>query len=102
MVGQHPFLRGTQLFILAYFDDLLVYSETIDLYEQHLPWIFAYLHSEKLFTGHAKYVFGQTQVDHLDHIVGGGVIAVDSAKTHAIRDWPEPTCVKNVQQFLVR
>ena len=32
----------------------------------------------------------------MGHIVGGGVIAMDSAKTCAIMDWPEPTYVKHV------
>ena len=47
--------------------------------------------------GYAKCVFGQTQVEYLDHIiVGGGVIAVDPAKMHAIMDWPEPMCIKHI------
>ena len=45
---------------------------------------------------HAKCVFNQTHIEYLGHIVGGGVIAVDPAKMHAIMDWPEPTCIKYV------
>ena len=44
-----------------------------------------------MYAGHAKCVFGQTQVDYLGHIIGGGIIAVDPDKTHAIIDWPECT-----------
>ena len=36
--------------------------------------------------GRAKYIFGQTQVEYLGHIVGGGVVAVDPAKMRAIMD----------------
>ena len=32
----------------------------------------------------------------MGQIVGGGVVAVDPAKMHAIMDWPEPTCIKHV------
>ena len=81
---------------MAYFDDLLVYSETMDLHQQHLCWTFEHLCSEKLYTGHAKSVFGQTQMVYLGHIVGSGAVAVDPAKRHAIMDWPEPTCVKHI------
>ena len=73
-----------------------MYSETTDLHEYHLHWFFECLHSGKLYTGHAKCVFVQTQVDYLGHIVDGGVIAVVPAKACAIMDWPEPTCVKHV------
>ena len=59
-------------------------------------WIFEHLYSKKLYTGRAKYVFCQTQADYLGYIIGGGVIAVDPTKTHAIMDWPEPTYIKDV------
>ena len=49
---------------------------------------------------HAKYIFAQTQVKYLGHIISGGVIAVDPAKRRAIMDWPKPTCVKPINSFL--
>ena len=49
-----------------------------------MHWTFENLYSEKLYAGHAKCVFGQTQVEYLGHIVGGGIFTVDPAKTHAI------------------
>ena len=70
-----------------------------DLCEQHLHWTFEYLYSKKLYTGHAKYIFGSTQVEYLGHIVGGGVIGVDPAKTYAIMDQPEPIFVKYVLRY---
>ena len=54
---------------------------------------------KNLYAGHAKCVFGQTQVEYLGHIVGGGVVAVDPAKTRAIMDWPEPTYVNTFNSF---
>ena len=66
--------------MLAYLDDLIVYSKTTDLYEWYLHWTFKHLHGGKLYAGRAKCIFDQTQVKYLGHIVGGGVIAVDPAK----------------------
>ena len=68
----------------------------MDLHEQHLCWTFKCLHSEKLYVGRAKCVFGKTQVEYLGHITGDGVIAVDPAKMGAIMNWPKPTYVKYV------
>ena len=56
----------------------------MDLYEWHSCWTFEYLYSEKLYAGHAKYVFGHTQIEYQGHIVGSGGFAVHPAKTHAI------------------
>ena len=61
-----------------------------------MPWTFEHLYNEKLYSGHDKCEFGQTQVEYLGHIIGGGVIAVNPAKMHIIIDWPEPTYVKHV------
>ena len=63
-----------------------MYYKTADLHEQYLHWTSEHLRSEKLLAGHAKCVFSQTKVEHLGHIFGGGVIAVDSAKMRAIMD----------------
>ena len=61
-----------------------------------MRWTFKCLCSEKLYAGRAKCIFDQTQVEYPSHIVGGGVIAMDPAKMHAIMDWPEPSSVKHV------
>ena len=61
-----------------------------------MHWTFELLHSEKLYTGYAKFVFGQKQVEYLGHIVGGGIIAGDPDKMHAIIDWPEPKYIKYI------
>ena len=61
-----------------------------------MGWSFECLHSIKLYAGHAKCVFGKTQIEYLGHIISGGLIVVDPAKTRDIMDWPEPTCVKHL------
>ena len=59
-----------------------------------MHWTFAYLLSEKLFSGCAKCVFGQTKAEYLEYIVFKGVFTVYPAIIRAIMDWPEPICVK--------
>ena len=49
-----------------------------------------------MYAAHAKYVFGQTHVEYLGHIIGGGVIAMDPAKILTIMNWPEPISVKYI------
>ena len=39
-------------------------------------------------------------MNYLGHIIENGTIHVDLDKVTAIRTWPAPTCVKEVQQFL--
>ena len=44
--------------------------------------------------------FGKRSVKYLGHIVENGTIRVDLDKVAAVRTWPMPTCVKEIQQFL--
>ena len=39
-------------------------------------------------------------MEYLGHLVGGGQLRADPSKLSAVCDWPVPTCVKHVQQFL--
>ena len=41
-------------------------------------------------------MFGQTKVENLGFIIGGGVVAEDPAKIHAFVDWPELMCIKYI------
>lgn len=47
-----------------------------------------------------KCEFGKRQVKYLGHVVGSGELQVDQSKVEPVRDWPAPTCVKELQQFL--
>ena len=40
--------------------------------------------------------FGLNQVEYLGHIFGGGVIAMDPSKMHAIMVWSEAMPIKHV------
>jgi hypothetical protein len=42
----------------------------------------------------------QTEIAYLGHRISQGKVAMDSEKVKAIRDWPIPTTVKDVQVFL--
>ena len=43
---------------------------------------------KKLYAGYAKCIFSQTQIEYLGYPIGGGVVAVNPIKTHAIMAWP--------------
>ena len=47
-----------------------------------------------------KYKFWTTRVEFLGFIVTTSRIEIDPSKIKAVRDWPEPTIVKETQSFL--
>ena len=58
------------------------------------------LSTNKLFAKKTKCRFGVTTVDYLGHIISEQGVAVDPIKIQAVLDWPVPTTVKGVREFL--
>lgn len=44
-----------------------------------------------------KILFWYAKVEYLGHVMSNGMICPDKQKLQAIRDWPEPICMKYVQ-----
>ena len=47
-----------------------------------------------------KCEFGKTRVKYLGHVVENGTVYADPDKVSAVRTWPKPQNVKEVQQFM--
>jgi len=75
-------------FVLVFFDDILVYSNSWAEHLQHLRLILNTLRTHRLFVKHSKCTFGTTYVAYLGHVVPAEGVAIDSDKVRAVQDWP--------------
>ncbi|GKD97579.1 transposon ty3-G gag-pol polyprotein, partial [Tanacetum coccineum] len=92
-----PFLRK---FILVFFDDILVYSKTIDDHVEHLTVVLGILESNHLFAKQSKCCFGVSQVHYLGHLISVDGVAVEPNKVQSVLSWPTPKNSKGVRGFL--
>jgi hypothetical protein len=92
-----PQLRS---FVLAYLDDLLVFSKTLEEHMQHLRTVLDKLRQYKLFANLKKSSFLQNEVKFLGHLVGEFGIKPNPAKIQLVQDWPVPQSVSDIQKFL--
>ena len=58
------------------------------------------LHHEKFHAKRRKCEVGKRSIKYLGHIIENVTIRVDLDKVAAVRTWPAPTCVNEVQQYL--
>ncbi|KAJ1699965.1 hypothetical protein LUZ63_008477 [Rhynchospora breviuscula] len=92
-----PYLRK---FILVFFDDILVYSDTLDNHEEHVRVALTVLKENQLFAKMSKCEFGSEKLEYLGHLISAEGVATDPKKVEAMKQWPRPKTVKELRSFL--
>ncbi|XP_052485181.1 uncharacterized mitochondrial protein AtMg00860-like [Gossypium raimondii] len=92
-----PYLR---IFILVFFDDILIYSKDMNQHLQHLRIALDLLYNNIYHAKASKCHFGQPQINFLGHMVNSKGVQVDQAKIQAVQSWPVLTNLKKLRGFL--
>ncbi|XP_030949790.1 uncharacterized protein LOC115973672 [Quercus lobata] len=94
------FRPSLRMFVLIFFDDILVFSKCLDDHVSHLRIVLRVLLSHQLYAKQSKCVFGCSKVEYLGRIISGEGVKADSKKIFAMLQWPIPENVKALRGFL--
>ncbi|QRW16905.1 Retrotransposable element Tf2 protein [Rhizoctonia solani] len=86
--------------VIIYLDDILIYSKDDASHTQHVHEVLQRLLENQLFCKASKCTFHVTSVEYLGIIVSDKGFSLDKLKIQAVREWPVPSKVKEVQSFL--
>ncbi|XP_073526074.1 uncharacterized protein [Phyllobates terribilis] len=84
-------------FVVVYFDDILIYSKSLQEHELHLREVLSILNSHSLYDNLNKCDFCTNELTFLGFLVSSRGLEVDKEKIRAIQDWPTPTSVTQVR-----
>jgi hypothetical protein len=87
-------------FVIVYMDEILIFSNTWKEHFSHVTQILDTLKNNKLIANLHKYDFGNTSLIYIGCVIGGGELRVYSNKIEAITQWPIPTNVTEVRNFM--
>jgi hypothetical protein len=85
---------------VAYLDDVLIFSKTLEEHVEHVRNVFRRLRKYKLPIKLSKCEFHKQSVHFLGMIVSREGLKMDPAKVEGILQWPVPKSVKEVQAFI--
>jgi hypothetical protein len=85
-------------FVVVYFDDISVYSKSLDEHVDYLHCVLAVLRKEKLNANLKKCSFCLDKIVFLGYIVSAKGIAVDEEKVKAVKEWPTPKSITEAKQ----
>src|ERR1700760_4694022 len=80
-------------------DNILIMAKTLKELEEQTRRVLQRLKDKDLFLKLEKCKFCQTELEYLGLIISEGQIRMDIAKLAGIKQWPEPTTVKQVRSF---
>ena len=88
------------IYAIVFIDDILVYSKAEAEHEEHLHQVFETLRANRLYAKFSKCEFWMKQVSFLGHVVSSEGLSVDPAKIEVVTNWPRPSTISEVRNFL--
>lgn len=87
-------------FVVVFFDDILIYSNTDEDHMVHLAAVLQRLRTSQFVVKLTKCQFYRSSIEYLGHFVSEGGLQPDPAKIEAMTHWPLPKNIKQLRGFL--
>jgi len=87
-------------FIMAYLDNIIIYSDLKEEHEKHVKWVLEKLHNKNIPIVIEKCKFHTKKTDFIGFIIKPEQISMDLKKIKAIVEWKDLESVIGLRSFL--
>jgi transposase InsO family protein len=87
-------------FLVCYFDDICIFSGSVEEHMKHLKEVLQILRDNKLFAKLRKCEFGVKRVGFLGHSICAGFRSIDESKITAVQAMRAPTNIKEARRLV--
>ena len=87
-------------FVVAFMDDILIYSQSKREHEDHLRIGLQLLRDHQLYAKFSKCEFWLTEVRFFEHVVSTSSVLVDPEKVESVMSWERLKSVFEIRSFL--
>ena len=87
--------------VIVYLDDIVVYSNNLEVHRKHVRKVLRRLQHHGLYTKMPKCTFHTNSVEYLGYMLSPSGLRMAEDKVKVILDWPTPRKVKDVQSFWI-
>ncbi|KAI2644234.1 Transposon Tf2-6 polyprotein [Labeo rohita] len=86
--------------VIVYIDDILIFSNSYPEHIHHVRAVLKRLIHHQLYAKEEKCQFHQEKISFLGYVISPAGVAMDETKVNAVRNWPQPKTLKELQRFL--
>ncbi|KAB5587761.1 Retrotransposable element Tf2 [Ceratobasidium theobromae] len=88
------------IYVIVYLDDIIIFSNSKEEHLLHVKEVLHHLEANQLFCNPDKCFFLRDHIGYISLTITPEGISMEQEKVKAIREWPTPSTVKQVQSFL--
>jgi Reverse transcriptase (RNA-dependent DNA polymerase) len=84
-------------FVVVYFDDIVIYSKTLEEHREHVKEVLRKIKEEKITFKIKKCEFEVPKTEYLGHMMSGETAEMLDEKVKHILEWPKPATLKHIE-----
>jgi len=100
MAMQNDILKGLENICLVYLDDIIIFGETEEKFNENLDRVLTRLEEKRITIKRSKCIFGVKEIEFLGHVISKNSVKLSTDRKEALRLMIKPSSITQLRSFL--